>query len=121
MVGLASFLKRNSNYLAGILLISIVIFLTIRGKIYSDRINENGSLCYGIIIEEGRPMTYYYVIDGKRFMGNINSQNNLNKIGDTLIIQYSTRYPILHIVHSKKGKLGINQVKKKVVRIWDAI
>jgi len=121
MVKLTSFLRKNSNYLAATLLIVILTFLIIRGKRYSDGINEYGALCYGIISEEGRPMTYYYMINGERFMGNINDQNGINKLGDTLIIQYSTRNPILHIVHSKKGNNKLEMIKKKVVSIWDAM
>ncbi len=110
-------LKRNNIYWAVLLLVVILIIGIVRGKIFSNKINKNGALCYGIISEEGKPMTYYYTVDGKLFKGNINTQNGLNKIGDTLIIQYNIDNPIFHIVHSKKGINKLNMINKKVVRI----
>lgn len=115
------FLKKNDSRIAIGLLILILCFLIIKGKNYSDKINKDGALCYGVISDEGKALTYYFYIDGELFKGKINSQNGKNKIGDTLIIQYSIRDPSIHIVHSKKGTKELEEIKKKMVRIWDAM
>ncbi len=121
MVKSNSLFKSKAIYLAVLFLIVILTFSVFRGKVFSDRINKNGALCYGIISEDKKPMTYYYKVDGKLFKGNINSQNGRNKIGDTLIIQYNIDNPTLHIVHSKKGNTKLKMINKKVVSIWDAM
>lgn len=115
------FLKKYDSYIAIGLILLLVTVAIIRGKIYSQRINENSALCYGFIFKEGKQLTYYYNIDSEFFKGNINSQSGKNKVGDTLIIQYNTRNPTFHIIHSKKDTIPIEKIKKKFVRIWDAI
>lgn len=121
MVKIFTFFKRRDTLVASILLVLILTGAFIRGYLFSKKINKDSNLCYGIIVNEGsKHFTYKFFVLGNKFEGNV-SEKRKYKIGDTLVIQFYTLNPEYHIVHSKKDTMQIERIKKKLVKVWDAI
>lgn len=121
MVKIFTFFKRKDTLVASIFLGLIIVGAVIRGYLFSKKINNSSDLCYGVIIHEGaKHFTYEFFVSGTKFEGNISGKKNY-KLGDTIVLQYYTIDPIYHIVHSKKDTVQVERIKKKFVRIWDAM
>ncbi|MCE7864791.1 MAG: hypothetical protein DYG99_14725 [Bacteroidetes bacterium CHB5] len=120
MVTILEFFKRRDSLVASIFLILIIIGAFIRGYLYSSKINEESELCYGVIVHDGsKHFRYEFFVSDIKFEGNV-SNKRAYKLGDTLIIQYFTKDPAYHVVHSKKKELSLKDITRRKIRFSEA-